>query len=265
MRNSILVLMTVMFSLLYSTAVFAGEEQTCVLIKFSNDTRYKKVDTANLLSDLVLEKLVASGKFNFKETIPIDEDLEKKIYDIKSRELANAEIAMNTGNLNELFEGSGFDDKQAQSVGTATLGQIITPSVTAEIGQNHNAEYLIQGNIISLGNGAWIDSGVSNSVNNINLVSGITGAGIFLPSIDQKEGGIGVQTDLRVIKASTGEVIWRKIVIGKSTSTLTSVGAFKIGSSKVTSEHYAKAVENAAQQIADAMVEDLNRHRLFVK
>ena len=127
--------------------VFA-EDATCVMIKFSNDTRYKNVDTASVLSDLVVERLLASGKINLTETKPLDANLESQLYLIKSRELANAASAMNSKNLSVLFEGAGFNSKQAQTIGTADVGQIISPSITSQIGKLHNAEYLIQGNLL---------------------------------------------------------------------------------------------------------------------
>ena len=227
--------------------VFA-EDATCVLIKFSNDTRYKNVDTASVLSDLVVEKLLAGGKINLTETKPLDVDMETQLYSIKSRELANAASVMNSKNFSTLFEGAGFNSKQAQTIGTADVGQIISPSITSQIGKLHNAEYLIQGNVIALGNGAWEGANFGN----------------LLP-FAQKVAGVGVQTDLRIIKAETGEVVWRKIVVGKKTTKLTSVGVFKIGSAKLTSEIYTQALEDAVNQIAEALTNDVDAYRLILR
>lgn len=45
-------------------------EATCAMLTFSDNTRFYKIGGAGMLSDLVLEKLVASGKLSFKETKP---------------------------------------------------------------------------------------------------------------------------------------------------------------------------------------------------
>ena len=240
-----------------ATSTVFAEEPTCILLKFSNDTRYKNIDSAAVLSDLVIEKLLASGKFNFNETKPIDEDIESKLYDVKTRELLNLTTALQNKNLNPLFEGQGFDKTQAQSIGTADVGQIVSPSITSAIGNAHGAQYLIQGTVINIGNGHW-------EVNYLFLRGG---------DPDTKTSGIAIVTDLRVIKASTGEVVWRKIVTGEKKTTLVDLGKVisfagfspKVGSSKLTSDIYNQAMNDAATKISAAMIEDLNAGRLFVK
>ena len=240
-----------------ATSTVFAEEPTCILLKFSNDTRYKNIDSAAVLSDLVIEKLLASGKFNFNETRPIDEDIEAKLYDVKTRELLNLTTGLQNKNLNPLFEGQGFDKTQAQSIGTADVGQIVSPSITSAIGNAHGAQYLIQGTVINIGNGHW-------EVNYLFLRGG---------DPDTKTSGIAIVTDLRVIKASTGEVVWRKIVTGEKKTTLVDLGKVisfagfspKVGSSKLTSDIYNQAMNDAATKISDAMIEDLNAGRLFAK
>ena len=115
---------------------------------------------------------------------------------------------------------------------------------------------MIQGNVINIGSG--------NALYN----------GHF---IDNNTSGIAIEIDLRVIKASTGEVVWRKIVTGeKKKKSRTgaipfSVGGlplaipFKIGSSALDSEAYNKAVDDAAKKISEIMIKDLEAGRLFVK
>lgn len=234
------------------------------MIKFSNDTRYKSLDTASVLSELVLEKLLANG-FNINESKPLDEDLEQRLFYEKSAELVNAEKALANKNLSLIFDGPAFDDSQAQTIGTAEVGQVISPSITSKIGKAHHAEYLIQGNIIAMGNSpdTWEDSDVTQASKIFTAAAGHVG--LPVPSVSQKKAGIGIRTDLRIIKADTGEVIWRKIVVGKDITTRTDVGMFKFGSTKLTSEIYTKALEDAVEQISNAFITDYKAHKLFVK
>ena len=167
--------------------------------------------------------------------------------------------------MNLIFEGPAFDNSQAQTIGTAEVGQIISPSITSKIGKAHNAEYLIQGNIINMGNGAWESSDETAAAIGVTSVILNRTAGLPLPSISQKKAGIGIKTDLKIIKASTGEVVWRKIIVGKNTTTRTDVGMFKFGSAKLTSEIYTKALEDAVEQISNALITDYKAHKLFVK
>lgn len=76
-------LMTASISVTSMLPAFANP--SCVLMRFTDDTRYDRVESAATLSDLVMEKLLNSGKFNFKETKVIDKNLEKLLYDEKQQ------------------------------------------------------------------------------------------------------------------------------------------------------------------------------------
>lgn len=262
-------------SLALNTGV-ASASPGCILLRFEDDTRFDKVETTNTLSDLVLEKLLNSGKFNFKETKPINESLEKKLYDEKANELENLQWALRYGDYNRLFEGPGFNEKKAQSIATATIGQYVTPSITQQIGQQHNADYIIQGTIINLGTGGWAENKIANIANTVNQavsILGSTGAANFLGPIGMiasmvgvKKGIIGVQADMRLIKTETGEVIWQKRITGLDITKQVSVAnVIKVGTAKVSNEMHFKAVEDAATKIADTLIADIDANQLFVK
>lgn len=75
-----------------------------------------------------------------------------------------------------------------------------------------------------------------------------------------------MQADLKVIKVSTGEVVWQKEVIGKDTQKQISLfGGIKIGSDKLNNDMYYKAMEDTAQAIADALIADADAGKMFVK
>ena len=258
-----------------NTAI-ASASPSCIMLRFEDDTRFDKVETTNTLSDLVLEKLLNSGKFNFKETKPINESLEKKLYDEKANELENLQWSLRYGDYSRLFEGPGFNEKKAQSIATATVGQYVTPSITKYIGDQHNAEYIIQGTIINLGTGGWADNRIANIASTVNQavsVLGSTGAANFLGPVGMiasmigvKKGIIGVQADMRLIKASTGEVIWEKRITGLDVTKQVSVAnIIKVGSAKLNNEMHFKAIEDAATKIADTLIADIDANQLFVK
>lgn len=281
MRKSLKVLASTMVTLVFSSAVTltAFADPSCVLMRFTDDTRYDRVESAATLSDLVMEKLLNSGKFNFKETKVIDKNLEKMLYDEKAAVFQNARYAMNYGDYNTLFEGQGFNEKWAQSIASARLGQTVSPDIVSSIGRQHNAEYLIQGTILNLGSGDWMENKIADAAQYANtamsMMGGSGAANMMGPlgplsslasSINVKKTGIGVQADLKVIKASTGEVIWQKEVIGKDTQKQISLfGGIKIGSDKLNNDMYYKAMENTAQSIADALIADADAGKMFVK
>lgn len=281
MKKSLKVLASTMVTLIFSSTVTltAFANPSCVLMRFTDDTRYDRVESAATLSDLVMEKLLNSGKFNFKETKVIDKNLEKLLYDEKAAVFQNARYAMNYGDYNTLFEGQGFNEKWAQSIASARLGQIVSPVIVSSIGRQHNAEYLIQGTILNLGSGDWMENKIADAAQYANtamsMMGGSGAANMMGPlgplsslasSINVKKTGIGVQADLKVIKVSTGEVIWQKEVVGKDTQKQISLfGGIKIGSDKLNNDMYYKAMENTAQIIADTLITDADAGEIFVK
>ena len=281
MRKSLKVLASTMVTLVFSSTVTltAFANPSCVLMRFTDDTRYDRVESAATLSDLVMEKLLNSGKFNFKETKVIDKNLEKLLYDEKAAVFQNARYAMNYGDYNTLFEGQGFNEKWAQSIASARLGQIVSPDIVSSIGRQHNAEYLIQGTILNLGSGDWMENKIADAAQYANtamsMMGGSGAANMMGPlgplsslasSINVKKTGIGVQADLKVIKVSTGEVIWQKEVVGKDTQKQISLfGGIKIGSDKLNNDMYYEAMENTAQIIADTLITDADAGEIFVK
>ncbi len=268
-------------AIIFSTGIASAaraDNPTCVLMKFTDDTRYDAINSAARLSDLVLEKMIASKKFNLKEFEPIDENLEKRLYDEKVDELTKFDEAISSNDYNEFFEGDGFQENKAQSIATASVGQIVTPEITAEIGKNHGAEYLVQGTIINLGTGAWMNedleiisgavtglavaaaSYASNAISSSfsNVMGGIGGVNVTIQ-------GIGVQCDIRIIKAATGEVVWSKRVLGIGESQMISVGLVTFGHSNLSDSLYSKAINKAADKIVETLLEDMQNDSLFVR
>ena len=222
--------------------------------------------------------MIASKKFNLKEFEPIDENLEARLYDEKVDEFTKFDAAISSNDYNEFFEGDGFQERKAQSIATASVGQIVTPEITAEIGKNHGAEYLVQGTIINLGTGNWMNEDlalISGAVTGIaaasasyasNILSGSLGSIIGgLGGINVTSKGIGVQCDIRIIKASTGEVVWSKRVTGMDESKKVSVGFITVGSTNLSEAMYLKAMDKAADKIVETLLEDMQNDSLFRK
>lgn len=253
-------LMMVIFA---SSALAADEGAPCILLKFSNDTRYKNVDSASVLSDLVIEKMLAAGRFNLRESKPIDEDIAAQLYDNRVREISNVQYDIDHGNFTPLFEGPAFQFDQVQSIATSDVGQIISPSITSRIGKEHGAQYLIQGTIINMGQGNWTDEETQQVAGIASRAIGavVPFGGLF--SASAQNFSIAVQTDLRIIEAATGKVIWKKAVTGSHTESLTKVMGIKSGKGKIDSDLYAKAMEDAANKIVEAITKDLSLYMLY--
>ena len=272
MKFTLRILITFSIIMMFAVTTFAANNPTCVLMKFTDDTRYDLIESADTLSDLVMEKMLASGKFNLKETRPLDEDMETVLYDEKMRDLKGLETSFEKKDFNSLFESDSFKESRAQSIATAQVGQCINPEITSAIGAAHKADYLIQGTIINLGTGNWWNNDYEKVSENVNIASELAATtmpssafGDLIGGVDVKKMGIGVQCDVRVIKADTGEVIWNKRVIGLTEQSSFILGPVVIGSRKLSGNLYAKSMDKAAKKIVDAMIEDMDTNSLFVK
>lgn len=277
MRKKSRVLAALAFGLMFAANVMQAEaaNPTCILMKFTDDTRFDRIESAASLSDLVMEKLIMTGKFNLKETRPIDTQIEALLYDEKAQELQGVKQAMESGNFSAMFEGAGFSEGKAQSIATAQVGQYISPKIISQIGEQHGAEYLLQGTIINLGLGDWWDGNLAMVSQTVGYASGMMGTNAgnamtatplsILGSVSVERTGIGVQCDMRLIKASTGEVVWSKRVVGIGDQKQFGIGFLTVGSTELNANLYAKAMDKAAQNIVDSLVADLNAQKLFLK
>ena len=275
-----MVIAAIFFSINAANVVNAAraDNPRCALMKFTNDTRYDKIGAADLLSGFVLEKMANSKKFNFRGAEVIDEGLEQKLYDEKIGAFTKFNEAISSDDYNEFFEGDGFQENKAQSIATAYVGQIITPELTSEVGKIYGAEYLVQGTIVNLGTGTWMNEDleiISGAVTGLAVAAasyasnalsgGLSGLMGDIGGVSVTVQGIGVQCDVRLIKAATGEVVWSKRVLGLGESKMVNIGLVSFGHANLSSTLYTKAMERAAEKIVASMVEDMENGKLFLK
>lgn len=271
----------VVFCALLTTALHAvvsAAPPTCVMMKFTDDTRYDQVHAAENLSKRLMKKMIASGRFNLTLNTPIDRDMEAMLYDEKVRELSGIKSAIAAEDFDALFEGPGFSEKKAQSIATASVGQIVTPEITRRIGEETGAQFLVQGTIINLGVGNWWEDenypklsaaiNTATSLLAMPIASALGGSlgpigDLLTGGIDIRTTGIGVQSDVRIIKAATGEVVWSRRLKGIDTQKLIGLGLVSIGTEKLSENIYENAMEKMSQNILNAMIADMDEGKLF--
>lgn len=215
---------------------------------------------AEVLSDLILEKLFASGKFRLKETEPLDISEERKLYERDAAEKDNAELAMQTGNLDVLFFGEGFSKDKARNIDNAVKGQTIQPEIIRNIGDRWGVDYLIQGSVEDIGFAAKRD----NTLGNIAQVAGtfIPAGYIFLGAGTEKI-FLNVVISLRIIETGSGKVVWSRNIVGQSHVTSMKSFAVTIGNDELTEKTFHKALDEAAGNIVQTMVDDETLRKFF--
>lgn len=84
-------------------------------------------------------------------------------------------------------------------------------------------------------------------------------------SIENKETSVVISGDVRLIKASTGEVVWQKpIISGYKQDQVSAVGV-TTGSDTLHMDLVAKALDQMAQKVVEVLVTDMDNGKLFVK
>ncbi|MBQ9479231.1 MAG: hypothetical protein IJU71_06730 [Selenomonadaceae bacterium] len=259
--------------MLMVSSAAAAEGPSCAVIQFDDDTRYDQVKTADALSELVMERLTNSDDFNLSVFAPIDANLGSVSIQNQAQGYEKMKKAMVDGNFDEVFEEVG-DESKARSMATAQVGQCIDREITSKLGKDNDAEYLIHGTIVNLGVGSWMKEDYSAMSRAINMASTFTGmpsaAGSLnasglgsLASFNVKKTGIGVQCDVRVIKASTGEIVWLKRFTGVGTQKMLETAIGQFGRDKLNDALRTKALEQAADKIVKTMTSDLKAQKLF--
>ena len=248
----------------------AAAKPACVLMEFTNDTRFKDLQPEKVLSELVMEKLLASGKFNLKETKPLAQETKNLLYDENARLIEGMQDAMNEDDFTALFKMGMDDQKQALSISSASEGQIISPVITSQIGAAHHADYLLQGRVFAIGHLSQLNQSTELAKSAVGTIGGLVG-GIgtlfhsIAGSVENKETGVVMTSDIRLIRASTGEVVWSKAVLSKYKQDKVSAVGITTGSDSLHMDLVAKALDQAAQKIVDELVADVNKGKLFVK
>lgn len=277
MKKFLLSVITILFiSIFYAPNVFASP--TFVLLKFSDDTRFDALNgspdaPAIQLSERILKRLVQSQKFTLTSLEPLSEDIEAYLYDEKVGEFEKFNVAIKSGDYNNFFEDGNFDERKAQTIATAQVGQIISPEITSKIGREHGADYLLHGTIINLGTGNWLNENlefISGAVNQYLSVAAAYGSNVLgvlgnFGAIEVQTKGIGVQCDVRVIKAQTGEVVWSKRVTGVGEQSLIGIGPVVFGHSNVSYSLYQKAIDKAVDKIANALIDEATTGKIYLK
>lgn len=264
MKKLISILATILLAFEFSTA--QAEPPTIVLMKFTNDTRYQKVDVPDVLSDLVIEKLLSSGKFNLVESKPIDRSLQQDLYDEKSREIQNAQAEIANGNFNSLFEGSSFNPKLADSISTAQVGQIVSPEITSKIGQDNGAKYLIQGTIVGMGNDTWRDENaeIGNTIGSIIAAALTKDKSLLKGGADNVvQKAMIVECELRIIEASTGKVVYFRSSTCTAGKEIKGKGVTTKDAPDLQSKEFMNLLNFVSDKLSKGLIKDLDEGKIF--
>lgn len=252
------IVLAIAFAALVMPLSRVSAEATCAMLTFSDNTRFYKIGGAGMLSDLVLEKLVTSGKISFKETKPLAGESVTQLYDEDGKMYKIINQCRATGNYNPVFEGRQFDTAYARSVDLAVEGDIVEPELVQQIGRENGVTYLIQGTIDNYGTGKGVD-GLGTASMVATMLTGIPILGL-----SSDESILGVSCTMRVIEAETGKVVWCKKMYEQASVTSVDIGKVSVGTDEMNSKMYYDAMNKVAEKLSAKVLEDLQMHKLPV-
>lgn len=236
MKKFLHILALLAFLLLSQCGVaFAVSGEPSVLLRFSDETRFYRVPSADVLSTLMMEKLAASGKFVLRSERPIDAGKEHPAVD-----------------------------------GSQTK---MPPESLKTIGASYGAKYAVSGSIEKLGAVHTVYRDLGNAASAAGQIAdiftgGLAGAilGAFGGASTAKD-TLGVVVNVCVLDLSDGRTIWEKDFSAVETipnrddpnTDVVDVGGIS------ANRTLAKAMDTVADAAVKALIEDVGQNRLLIK
>lgn len=193
-----------------------------VMLEYADETIYKDIDSANIMSSIVLEKMVDKG-FAFVEGQSSPEEAQL-IGD--TRDLSD-ERAMDFG----YFLQTGSDVAGARLC-NANEGDNLDAELSRAIGKRYGADYLVYGTVNALGR-----------------MSDSDGGQWFGISYNFSESGLYAVLTLRIVEAATGKVVFMSKENASAKNQSLASGVLKLGDDKVNTNMYYGAMEKTVEKL----------------
>lgn len=200
-----------------------------VMLEYADDTIYKDIDSAEIMSSIVLEKMVDKG-FSFVEG-QVSQEEAQLIGDTKN---VPDEVDMDFG----YFLQTGSDITGVRLC-NANEGDILDVELTNAIGQKYGADYLVYGTVNALGRMSDSDRG---------QLLGI--------SYNLSESGLYAVLTLRIVEAATGKVIFMSKETASAKNQSLATGALKLGNNKVNTNMYYGAMEKTVDKLLKKFLQE---------
>lgn len=200
-----------------------------VMLEYADDTIYKDIDSAEIMSSIVLEKMVDKG-FSFVEG-QVSQEEAQLIGDTKN---VPDGVDMDFG----YFLQTGSDITGVRLC-NANEGDILDVELTSAIGQKYGADYLVYGTVNALGRTSDSDGGQFLGI-----------------SYNLSESGLYAVLTLRIVEAATGKVIFMSKETASAKNQSLATGALKLGNNKVNTNMYYGAMEKTVDKLLKKFLQE---------
>lgn len=234
------------------------EASSTAMLVFSDKTRFDAAKGAEVLSELMLEKLVNSGKISFKDNVLLNSASVQQLYgeDMEFYKLINSCRA--TGNYNPVFESYKFNPAYANSIDLAKEGDIVEPRLLKRIGEESGVRYVLQGTIERYGTDRDDStvSGVANAIFGLSGLFGLMGA----VSTDTKT--LAVTCTVRLLDTTTGKVVYSRRAMAREKIADVKVLDANVGADEMNTKMFYNVMDKVADKLAGEILADVAAHKL---
>lgn len=253
-------MMLLMICMSFQAALAAD---SCMFMKFDDNSGYYKLKAEETMSDLVTERLVESGLLNIGVERQISAEDSRLIYDsgyVTKNLIANGKAK---NNFNDIFGTDSSGHNKVMAISLAKLGDVVSPEALKEIREKYGVKYIIQGNVLHLGSASWVNEEANMAANLVSAIIKVFG-NVDIGKFDFGKVGIGSECDLKVVDTETGKVIWcrTECALGKKSHVTSTYGEF--GTKDLDGEMLYQALEKTSMALADALIADISSGALVL-
>lgn len=211
---------------------------TCIALKFTDESKYSDLSTADLLCDLMMEGLINERNFTFKEIRVLDENIMSELYVKKGNRIKIFNECMERNDFSKLFNISdfGIEDKK-KLIHEAKEGDVIFPEIMSELAKQYGINHILHCTI-------------SN-------IAGSQGNGTFIPIVNIHVDGtkyIKVNAYIRLIRCRDGKVVWGREIDGQAEKWSGNMSNLSVGDKYPDSSMY----YNACNAVVKNFLKELN-------
>ncbi|MBQ6743401.1 MAG: hypothetical protein IJR05_01425 [Acidaminococcaceae bacterium] len=230
----------------YAAGVYANGRNTvnAVLLSFADYTHYdKKMMNKKIMEDKLLEELMYMPEFSIMEHFPVQEALD-----------AEEKFNNPLGAVSKIVDKTDYEaafEVPDNDIDSKKEGDVLSPAKTRMIGNKYNADYLVHG-----------------TINYMEKNSKETFIPLKNSSLTITNPYLETLVTVRIIKADTGKIVWRRQETAISKENLWEYKDAKrngkVGSGKFNDTMFDKALQKASVKIAKALREDIDAKKVIL-
>ena len=234
MRRAIQVILACVLCFFILPAHAAQKPVSIVFLSFEDNTPYSQMKTNEIIEEYLLEKLLDINSVQVMERMVVKEALD-----------AERKLTISFQDIDEVVANNDFASVFAASendLSNKTKSEHVSSKQTRIIGEKYHADYILHGTIDYLGKGKSYMM-------------------VPLPkfTVSSENPYLEAWVTVRLIKAETGEIVWRRKEKGVSKDSLYGIKGFTFGTGEFSNQLFVEAMKKISKKVAKDLSLDIER------